>query len=264
MTTTTEAETEQRACGTCGQVFAAPVCRNPFDTSKVLAVSKHCPPCVEREKERMAKGEALRRAEAAEAAIASEWARICPEEYRSTLEGGRTVLGRLREEQNALEAILAHPLGSRGLILRGSTGAGKTRCMYRLLRLYFLSKPRPRIVAMSAGQFDRECRDAAGTFVLTEWFERLAKADVLFIDDIGKGKWTAATSGQFWELVDDRTKRGRPIFLTTNFSGDKLAEVLHLDGDTAEPLLRRLREHCDVIVCKARSTQTQQPQQSRL
>jgi len=120
--------------------------------------------------------------------------------------------------------------------------------MYRLFRAYFDKSPRPRLIAITSGQFDRQARDAAGTFTLSQWFDRLAKADALFIDDIGKGKWTPATSSQFWELVDDRTRNRKPIFLTTNLNGETLVASLGLDRDIAEPLLRRIRESCDVVV----------------
>ena len=104
------------------------------------------------------------------------------------------------------------------------------------------------MIAMSAGEFDRAARDAAGRFQLTEWFCRIAEADVLFIDDLGKGKWTAATAGQFWELIDARCKEARPIFFTTNCSGETLVQSLGLNKDIAEPLLRRLRESCKALV----------------
>lgn len=167
--------------------------------------------------------------------------------YRNRLEGGPTDQARV-EALPSWPEISAHQLGPIGLILRGPTGAGKTRSMFRLLRRYHVSIPRPRIIAMTAGEFDRGARDAAGDFTLSKWFDRLARADVLFLDDVGKGKWTAATAGQFWELVDARTKDGRPIFMTTNLSGRTLVDHLGLGPDIGEPLLRRLRESCKVIV----------------
>ncbi len=249
-TTETPIEREPAHCRTCGKPFLSAVCRHPLDASKVLARQLHCDPCVEAEKDRQAKAAEARRIEHEEAQLRAAWDAICPEEFRTRFEGGNTDLERLEREQPMVAKILTHPLGAQGLILRGATGAAKTRCMYRLLRAYFLTKPRPSIIAMSAGRFDREARDAAGNFTLSKWFKRLASADVLFLDDIGKGKWGPGTAGQLWELIDDRCANGRPVFLTTNFTGDKLVEVLGLDGDTAAPLLRRLREHCQVIVLK--------------
>lgn len=254
MTTEAPIERETARCRTCGEEFQSAICRNPLEPSRILARQLHCDTCTEAEKNRIAKTTAARRQEAAERDLMAAWDRVCPRQFKTRLEGGQTDLQRLAKDLPQLPDILAHPLGPQGLILRGKTGAGKTRAMYRLLRTYFLATPRPRIVALTAGEFDRQARDAAGNFTLSAWFKNLAEADVLFIDDIGKGKWTAATSGQFWELVDDRTRNGRPVFLTTNFSGERLVQALGLDGDTAEPLLRRLREHCKGIVCKQNNT----------
>lgn len=246
--TETEIEREPANCRTCGKAFEAFVCRHPFNPSKILARQLHCDLCVENEKRRVADVERARQEEQREQDAREAWEAICPSEFRTRFEGGATDLDRLEREQPALREILSHPHGSKGLILRGTTGAAKTRCMYRLLRSRFILHPRPSIVAITSGRFDREARDAAGNFTLSQWFRRMAKADILFIDDLGKGKWGPGTAGQLWEIVDDRCANGLPVFITTNFTGDKLVEVLGLDGDTAAPLLRRLREHCRVIV----------------
>lgn len=241
-------------CSACGQRFDAFTVSNPI-TGRPWITARACPPCVEREqeKQRVTAEETVRgRAQAARRAA---WEAICPLDYRTPDEGGPTDPVRLALEQPKLEKVLAHPLGARGLILRGPTGARKTRCAYRLLRAYFDRRPvNPRILAMTAGEFDRQARDAAGDFTLTAWFRRLAGVDVLFLDDLGKGAWTRATAGQFWELVDDRARNGRPLIATTNYVGDALVKALNLDGDTGPALLRRLRDHCDGIVMQAKET----------
>ena len=237
-------------CGTCRVPFQAAVCWSPWVPGKVIAKQRHCDQCTAAESMRRQSEAQDARRERAERDLQYAWEKICPVEYRATDEGGQTSVARLDADQPALDDIIRHPLGPLGLILRGDTGTGKTRCMYRLLRAYHIQTPRPKIVAMTAGQFDREARDAAGTFTLSAWFSRLASADVLFIDDLGKGKWSEATSAQFWELVDDRTRNGRPLFITTNTSGETLVRTLGLQRDIAEPLLRRLREHCRAIICK--------------
>lgn len=248
MNTSEEMTRTTATCETCHGQFSAAVVFSPFNPQKELFRQKHCGPCIERRNQTVAN-----EAETARQAIFKrqtdvDWGNLCPIDFRAISEGGQTDVERLAKETPQLAKIVAHPLGDRGLILRGGTGAGKTRSMYRLFRTYFDKSPRPRLIAMTSGQFDRQCRDAAGTFTLSQWFDRLAKADALFIDDIGKGKWTPATASQFWELVDDRTRNRRPIFLTTNLNGETLVSSLGLDRDIAEPLLRRIRETCDVIV----------------
>lgn len=248
-----EIQREAATCGTCKAEFQAAVCVSPFSPGKVLARQLHCDPCVKAENARQAQGRAAAARERAERELEESWARICPMAYRTRLEGGQTDLARV-EACPQWPEIAAHPLGPIGLILRGPTGAMKTRCMFRLLRTYHVQTPRSRIVAMTAGEFDRGARDAGGEFTLSKWFDRIATADALFLDDVGKGKWTAATAGQFWELVDARTKEGRPIFMTTNLSGKTLVEHLGLGPDIGEPLLRRLRESCKGIVMGEKRT----------
>lgn len=241
-------EHEPGVCEDCRTPFQAAIARSPFDHSKIIVRQRRCEACVTAFEVRTAEEERKARHEAARAQSEAAWERVCPRAYRTIEEGGLTDPVILARNVPGLQEILDHPLGHRGLILRGHTGAGKTRAMYRLLRRYHTSNPRPKIIALSAGEFDRAARDAAGQFNLTPWFESIATADVLFIDDIGKGKWTPATAGQFWEIVDSRSKAARPIFLTTNCSGDTLVKSIGLDKDVAEPLLRRLREHCKAIV----------------
>lgn len=183
-----------------------------------------------------------------------EWVEICPLAYRGTKDGGPTVEARI-EALPEWRELGEHPLGRVGLILRGKTGTCKSRAMFHLLRGYFFGHRKPSVVALTSGEFDRQCRDAAGTFKLSSWFATLEQASAVFIDDLGKTKWTPATAGQFWELVDARTKKLRPLFITTNLSGETLIEHLGVAKDVAEPLLRRLRENCKVIVMKGEQGQ---------
>lgn len=254
MNLTSDMETQddiQRAtatCETCQGEFQAAVVFSPFDSTKELFRQRRCGTCIEQHNRNSASEAESARQSIFKRQADVDWGNLCPIEFRAISEGGQTDVERLGIEVAQLESITSHPLGERGLIIRGGTGAGKTRSMYRLFRVYFEKTPRPRLIAMTSGQFDRQARDAAGTFTLTQWFDRMAKADALFIDDIGKGKWTPATSSQFWELVDDRTRNRKPIFLTTNLNGETLVSSLGLDRDIAEPLLRRIRESCDVVV----------------
>ena len=235
-------------CESCNQAFQAAVVFSPFNANKELFRQRRCGPCIELRNRSVAGEAEIARQSIYKRQTDIEWCNLCPIEFRTIPEGGQTDVDRLGRENSQLGKITSHPLGERGLIIRGGTGAGKTRAMYRLFRAYFDKSPRPRLIAITSGQFDRQARDAAGTFTLSQFFDRLAKADALFIDDIGKGKWTTATSSQFWELVDDRTRNRKPIFLTTNLNGETLVASLGLDRDIAEPLLRRIRESCDVVV----------------
>jgi hypothetical protein len=221
----------------------------PSRAGQWLIKPSHCPSCLEVvTREEAEKAERFR----CEQRL-FEWVEICPPAYRGTKDGGPTVEARI-EALPEWRELSEHRLGKVGLILRGRTGTYKSRAMFHLLRRYFFAEPKPSIVAVTSGEFDRQCRDAAGTFNLSSWFYSLESASIVFIDDLGKTKWTPATAGQFWELVDARTKKLRPIFITTNLSGETLIEHLGVAKDVAEPLLRRLRENCKVVVMKGEQT----------
>jgi hypothetical protein len=173
-----------------------------------------------------------------------EWVALCPREFRTRDEGGNTSLSRMDADAPDWRKLLEWQFGNRGLLVRGESGRCKTRAMWRVVRRLFLA--RKSVVAMTAARFDRECRDVGGNFTLSAWFDRLASVDALFIDDLGKGAWTQATEAQFFDLVDARTREGMPMLVTSNDNGATLAARLS-DG-RAEPLIRRLRDYCEVIV----------------
>jgi hypothetical protein len=174
-----------------------------------------------------------------------QWNKLCPVEYRLTTEAnGKTEVARLELLNPKLKDILAWNYGERGLIIRSRrSGKGKTRSAWRLLRKQWLD--RHTILSFTAGMFQRKAQDAAGKYQLDDWFNKLATADILFIDDLGKGNWTENTEAIWFDLVEARTSNGLPLIITTNFKGDALTE--NSRSDIAEFTIRRLREFCSVI-----------------
>lgn len=235
-------------CRDCGQTFQSEVL--VIGTKERIAPTV-CDACC-RALEAIGRGirekmGARERAEKQEAANRL-WERLCPWEFRTVEEGGNTDIAKMDRRQPEWREVLAWSSGRRGLILRSKvSGSCKTRAMWRLLRRLF--DIRVQFIAVTAAEFDRGCRDAGGNFTLSQWFSRLADTDVLFIDDLGKGAWTPHTEGTFFDLVDERTKHGRPILVTTNEDGESLSHMKTKDSiDRAGPMVRRLRDYCDVIV----------------
>lgn len=239
---------------TIGEVIQTPTkvtcfrCKLEFDAIAMqleeygtLMFPRLCKPCfVEREAE-----EKERLINEARERFEKRWNGLCPKQYRLKSESdGETDLTKLSDSQPKLCDVLSWGYQSRGLVIRGSTGKGKTRSVWRLLRKQFCAGKG--IVAVTAAEFDRQCRDAGGKFTLTEWFDGLADVDLLFLDDLGKANWTLATEAQWFDLVEHRTRAGKPVIITTNDDGDSLAA--RMTQDRGEPLIRRLRDYCDCIV----------------
>ena len=242
--------TKNFTCRRCGQEFTSKVLTMPMEflgRPPLVINTNICDPCeqaiAQEERDSLLAAQERRRA-LAKQAREEAWSAFCPREYRLVTEdGGATGIAQLEMATPRLKDVLAWKLGPKGLIIRGETGKCKTRAMWRLMRKLWLDDLR--LAALTAGQFDRQCRDAGGNFTLTKWFDGLAKADVFFLDDLGKASWTPATEATWFDLVDERTRDHRPILVTTNDSGQTLAA--RMSENRAEPLVRRLRDYCQQI-----------------
>ncbi len=241
------------ACAECKTEFDREFCafEGRIFPSMALQLPHYCPKCQPAADERARVKEAAR--EAGEAAIRlaekqAQWATVCPLTYRLMNErGGLTDLKKLAMAQPAWRNVLEWHLGTKGLLLIGPTGTGKTRSVWRLLHREFMAGQT--FQAYSTARFDRDCRRAGGDFLLDSWFEELARTDIFFLDDLGKAAWTDATEAQWFDLVEQRTSWGLPIIITTNDTGESIEARMRVQTRAA-PLVRRLREYCDVIVFK--------------
>lgn len=236
-------------CPTCGTSFLAAILRSPFEPSRIIYRARYCEPCATAQRAEAARQESEAAAAERNRAKTDRWNALCPSEFRTLEEGGRTDVARLLREFPAVQTVIDHDFTTgEGLIVKGRTGSGKSRAAWRLLRRAF--DRGKTLVALTSGEFDREARDAGGNFTLTAWVDRLAKADILFVDDLGKAPWTPATVGIWFDVLDGRYRDGRPIVVTTNLDGAALVTQLRIGPDLGEPMLRRMRETCRQVTVK--------------
>jgi len=200
----------QRVCSDCGRGYRFNTLLNP------AATRNHCADCARRHR---------------------LWAEICPPLYRDT--------DPARLPQNSLNNVLAWQYGVRGLVLHGPTGKGKTRAAFLLLhRLYW--QERKIIVAFDATGFSHGVAKQFGPDGNSErWLQKVKVADVVFFDDLGKGKLTERGEAELFGIFEARTANRKPIIVTANSVGDSLAASLR--PDTGPPLVRRLREFCECV-----------------
>jgi DNA replication protein DnaC len=236
---TIQQTTKPQLCATCGQQFPAVFITVQSVGSCFSQV--HCPPCQERQK---ADKDALERSREAEARR-RQWAELCPVEFKTVEEGGETDPNRLRLEQPRFADALSWRFGKTGLLLFGPSGSCKTRVAWRIVRRKF--EAGRRVMAMKAHGFGIECvdrRTSRGGF--TDWYRQLVRVPLLFIDDLGKGRFTDDVESHFFGLIDERTENGRPLIITSNSTGNALKE--RMSADRGEPIIRRLRDYCQTIV----------------
>lgn len=166
--------------------------------------------------------------------------RICPVEMQ------KTDVSKIPAQEASLQKVLTHSNGAKGLIVRGVSGSGKSRAVWMLVKRLIVDEGLS-VHYDSSFEFGAGASDAYRHGSEQEWIRERVTPDVLFLDDLGKSKFTARVGEALFEIVDRRTSRGLPIFITTNFIGANLKSRFD-DQELAEPLLRRLREFCEDVV----------------
>jgi hypothetical protein len=236
----------ETVCRKCGHKWLAaamilPLVNRPF----VPTICQKCGEELQREVEARERAEQARRERLRREKRDALWEKLCPVEYRLTTEAdGRTGLAKLELECKQLPAILAWKFSDRGLVIRSrASGLCKTRAAWRLLRKQW--NEGRKIVAFSAGAFQRQAQDEAGKYSMNVWFNNIAGADILFLDDLGKGFWTENTEAVWFDLLEHRTSHGKPVIVTTNYTGDEL--ITGSRSNATAYAVRRLRDYCELI-----------------
>lgn len=218
-------------------------CRKSFDSAPVhfegreIFWPRYCPQCCEEITAKRAQEVQNERLDLHQRGRGEIWESVCPPLYRDTDPS--------RLPELPLKRVLSWPFGSRGLLLHGATGAGKTRAAYLLLhRLIF--EDGKKVVAFQGNSFAHQCARKFGEQQCgEEWIEELTGADVVFFDDLGKSRFTERVEAEQFGLIEARMAHLRPVIITTNFVGDSLTDKL--TGDRGAPLVRRLREFCECV-----------------
>jgi DNA replication protein DnaC len=169
---------------------------------------------------------------------AEAWKAICPQLYQDT------TAARLPMKPASQIKVMKWKPGPRGIALAGATGTGKTRAIFLLLhRLHLEGR---HVTAITAKRFERyvhqmfeKDNDAR------DMIRRAHRAEILFIDDIGKEKYTERVESEFYDLIETRTANLRPIIWTANTNGEGLTAMM--SPDRSAPILRRLREFTEII-----------------
>ena len=158
---------------------------------------------------------------------------------------GATDLARLQAEVPQLDKVLAWADSDRkrGLLLRGPTGASKTRAMWRALRILWERGVHFRVVTSTS--LEAECQQARDDGSLESWIRQLRRVPVLFWDDLGKLRFFPSTEGVVFDVLDWRMNAHRPVLFTTEDTGETLAA--RLSGHVAGAFIRRLRDYCTCL-----------------
>lgn len=215
-------------CADCGTPYE-------YKIPKGFAPPTRCEACIER---RNAKDDSRRRERLARELIANA---SIPDRYL-------VFNGAIADKLNGgdlLEWITAR-LG-RSLWVGGSNGIGKTHTLCFVAVKAILERPHTcrlvrasewlrRVAMLRTG--DRNARIQAETLV-----RDVSRVDLVILDDIGKERLTETRAECLYDLIDERERNERPIWVTSNFSGAVLLRRLNDAGEHGygDAILARLK-----------------------
>jgi hypothetical protein len=211
-----------KACHRCGTPFELP--NTP--ANRYITI---CPECQNKREEA--------HPEIIEARRIKSFNSICPVAYQS-------INPALLPNPSKLEEVLKWEYGPDGMIFMGSTGSGKTRLAWALMKREVLSGRSIKALDSRAGLQYASIYSQSPQNVM-HWVSRLVLAEILLLDDIFKIKLTDSFEATIFTVIDQRISWHRPTIITSNDTGETLKARLSVDR--ADPLLRRLRECCSVI-----------------
>ncbi len=210
-------------------------CSGSFQVEKGM-FEKHvrrCPACIEKGDAEILEKEKARKIKEFD----DGWKKICPASFQETDPEKLPC-------QQGYKAVMQWQPGSRGLILNGPTGRGKSRVAWLLLRrLYY---DRVKFIALnSLAGLNYAAKFSRSPEMVEEWVDELISVPILFMDDVFKIKLTESFESVLFSIVDQRTESKKPIIITSNDTGESLSA--RMTNDRGGPLVRRLREFCDSV-----------------
>lgn len=211
-----------------GRAITCPGCGQP--AQQVTFAGRtffQCEPCADAEEQKRHRAERVARCLAA-------WDALCPIDFRSPIDPHRL-------HQGIVPALAL--TGLEGTALIGESGSGKTRVAWALLRraaitgnsVYAVSHAGFRSASSLRHDHDRMVADFA-----RETMSRAHNAQILLIDDIGKGSTTETSDEAFFELLSARRDNRLVTHWTAN-AGSKWLKS-RFGRDKGPAIIQRLRD----------------------
>lgn len=237
-----EAET---TCKKCSATFTTPV----FNFGKVTMQADYCDACEADVEAEYEKREANQRQESLKLEREAKYDSICPKWPEPT------DIDRIPAPRKSVERVLSWRYNSKGLLLIGDTGSGKTRTVWLLLRRLMVDELRD-VMAIKSTALAQRLGEAAGNSMSdhSALLRRLCQAQILFIDDLGKQRFTDRHDSDIFTVIDERTENGRPTIITTRYDGEALAGRF-FDAMTGRDVVRRIREFTQGVVFSKPTTE---------
>lgn len=153
------------------------------------------------------------------------------------------------------ENIDWRPSGDKsGLLIHGTTGVGKTRALWEVVRRMWVEKANQDInmpyLFLTMRKIESMIEQGFDTKKHGTMLESLIEHPLLVIDDFGKERLTSRMASDLFAIVDERSVNRKTTIISTNFNGTTLLERFeNKDKETGVALIRRLKDYYTIVGC---------------
>lgn len=211
--------TGEGRCIVCGSPTEF-LCELPFGGAKKYSTA--CPECEPKRRDALRKEEANERRRKFYGRLAALGMK--KREYEYTF-GNFVVSSRNIEAYRASREFALY--GGGGVFLSAPGGAGKTHLACAALKVCLSRGKSVRFYqAVDLAEYLRSLCFDPSEISEQQAIERLAKVEVLFLDDLGAGKITDYARDALYRIIDRRYRAELPVFVTSNLDFDRLAKKI--------------------------------------
>lgn len=141
-----------------------------------------------------------------------------------------------------------------GLLIHGTTGVGKTRALWEIVRRMWVEKANQDInmpyLFLTMRKIESMIEQGFDTKKHGTMLDSLIEHPLLVIDDLGKERLTSRMAIDLFAIVDERSVNRRATIISTNFNGTTLLERFeNKDKETGVALIRRLKDYYKIVGC---------------
>ena len=212
-------------CSDCKALFAVPIpAEDELGHDQMERMTRNgkvrCDTCDKNAKGSMEAATILAR----ESARLTSWQTLCPAEFQKPIEWGRQSANR-----SNLVKLTDWTYGEKGLLVTGGPGRCKTRFIWHLLKREWNMNRTMNAVTHSGYRQTITALAATDQRQMLDWQVGLTRVQILFIDDLGKGRATPASEEGLFDLLDCRYRTGLPTVFTTNQQPEQIEASFSAD-----------------------------------
>lgn len=160
-----------------------------------------------------------------------------------------------RLHEKIQEVVDWKPEGDKtGLLIHGTTGVGKTRAIWEIVRRMWVSNAEKDInmpyLFLTMRKIEGLIEQGFDEKNHSKMLDSLIQHNLLIIDDLGKERLTSRMASDLFAIIDERTVNRHTTIISTNFNSTTLLERFeNRDKETGIAIIRRLKDYFKIVGC---------------